>query len=185
MTAETVNVFATVGTFIVITVTAIAALIQLRHMRASNQLQALLALTDRWNDKELQRSVTYVLEELPKRLTSPEYARSLRSSAHDHINHPELALCSWWEQVGGLIKFRLVPRAAFLELSSENVSAHWDSLAATITIVRTIRGPATYANFEYVAFLGKQWLKDHPVGDYPSGASRLAAPTPPRSVGAP
>ena len=81
MSAETVNTLAAAGTFVVITVTAIAALIQLRHMRLSNQLQALLELTDRWNGQSLQRSVTYVLQELPNKVSSPEYERSLRATA--------------------------------------------------------------------------------------------------------
>ena len=157
MSAETINTFASLGTFVVIAVTAIAALVQLGHLLASNQLQALLALTDRWNVPRLQRSVTYVLQELPKRVTSA---------------------CSWWEQVGGMLKYGLIPKDPFLDLSSGIVATHWDALAPTVGIVRTIRGPATYVNFEYLALLSKQWVKQHPGGEYPSGAPRLPIPRP-------
>ena len=44
MTFEALSAFAAAGTFFVITATAIAALIRLRHLRVSNQLESLLTL---------------------------------------------------------------------------------------------------------------------------------------------
>jgi hypothetical protein len=41
MSLEVVNTLATFGTFVVIAATAIAALVQLRHARSSNQIEAL------------------------------------------------------------------------------------------------------------------------------------------------
>jgi hypothetical protein len=41
MSLELLNTFATFGTFVVITATAVAALVQLRHARSSNQIAAL------------------------------------------------------------------------------------------------------------------------------------------------
>ncbi|MBV8366944.1 MAG: hypothetical protein JO194_10675, partial [Candidatus Eremiobacteraeota bacterium] len=41
MNLELLNVFATLGTFVVISATAIAALVQLRHARSSNQIAAM------------------------------------------------------------------------------------------------------------------------------------------------
>jgi hypothetical protein len=39
---ETINTIATVATFVVLTAGAVAAAIQLRHMRTGNQLQAFI-----------------------------------------------------------------------------------------------------------------------------------------------
>ncbi|MBV8172813.1 MAG: hypothetical protein JO219_12880, partial [Candidatus Eremiobacteraeota bacterium] len=44
MSLELWNTFATMGTFVVISATAIAALVQLRHARASYQITALAEL---------------------------------------------------------------------------------------------------------------------------------------------
>jgi hypothetical protein len=41
MSLELLNVLAGLGTFVVIAASAIAAVVQLRHLRASNQLQTL------------------------------------------------------------------------------------------------------------------------------------------------
>ena len=46
MSTELVNTFATLGTFVVIAATAIAAIVQLRHMRGSNQIVALNELRE-------------------------------------------------------------------------------------------------------------------------------------------
>ncbi|MGB8910007.1 MAG: hypothetical protein WCC84_14775 [Candidatus Cybelea sp.] len=44
MTYEAIGAFAALGTLVVIIATAIAALIQLRHLRRSNQLSGLLSV---------------------------------------------------------------------------------------------------------------------------------------------
>ena len=50
MTQETLNTVATVGTFIVIAATAIAAVVQLGHLRDQNQLTGLLTVLERVED---------------------------------------------------------------------------------------------------------------------------------------
>jgi len=47
---EVLNAVASIGTFIMIGVTAITALVQLRHLRASNQLTGLLDVLSRVED---------------------------------------------------------------------------------------------------------------------------------------
>jgi hypothetical protein len=46
MSLELVNTFATLGTFLVIAATAIAAIVPVRHMRGSNQIVALNELRE-------------------------------------------------------------------------------------------------------------------------------------------
>jgi hypothetical protein len=46
MSFELVNTLATFGTFVVIAATAIAAVVQLRHARSSNQIAALNELRE-------------------------------------------------------------------------------------------------------------------------------------------
>jgi hypothetical protein len=47
MSTELLNSIATLGTFVVIAATALAALVQLRHMRGSNQIAALSDLYEK------------------------------------------------------------------------------------------------------------------------------------------
>jgi len=46
MILQVLDTVAALGTFIVIALTAIAALVQLRHLRSSNQLSAMLKLLE-------------------------------------------------------------------------------------------------------------------------------------------
>jgi hypothetical protein len=50
MSFEALSALAAVGTFVVITATAIAAMVQLRHLRTSNQLTGLLNILGRSED---------------------------------------------------------------------------------------------------------------------------------------
>ena len=52
MTLEVWSTLASVGTFVVIAATAIAALIQLRHMRGSNQIAVLMDIVERYSAAE-------------------------------------------------------------------------------------------------------------------------------------
>src|SRR5947209_19603101 len=74
---EALNTVAAFGTFIVIAATAVAAIIQLRHMRAGNQLQGLLTVLARVEDVNFNEWLTQAQEGLPKMLADPEYRRSI------------------------------------------------------------------------------------------------------------
>lgn len=54
MSLELISTLAAVGTFFVIAATAIAAVIHLRHLRASNQLTAFMTVTHRLDDAEFR-----------------------------------------------------------------------------------------------------------------------------------
>ncbi len=62
---EILNTIAAIGTFLVIAATAIAAVVQLRHMRASNQLEGLLSVLARVEDANFNRWLTDTQRQLP------------------------------------------------------------------------------------------------------------------------
>ena len=77
MTLEALSTAAAIGTFLVIAATAIAALIQLRHLRVSNQLQGLLAILSLPYEPILHESFEFVSHELEARLRDPEFRHEL------------------------------------------------------------------------------------------------------------
>ena len=77
MSLELVNALASVGTFLVIGATAIAAVIQLRHMRANNQLEGLLDVLARVEDETFNKWITDTRRELPQMLADPTYVQSI------------------------------------------------------------------------------------------------------------
>ena len=57
MSLELWNTIGTVGTFVVIATTAIAAIVQLRHMRSSDQIAALNELRETIESEHYQAAV--------------------------------------------------------------------------------------------------------------------------------
>src|SRR5215472_2099456 len=102
MSWEAISAVSTLGTLIVITVTAIAAAIQLRHMRSANQINAVLGFMERWATPEYRALMNYVTVELEEKLKDPAYRASLMRIPADRIKHPEIAMLDIWEQMGSL-----------------------------------------------------------------------------------
>ena len=178
MSLELISTLAAVGTFVVIATTAVAALIQLRHLPASNPLQAMLAITDTWDGPDVSRAMHYVRSELPARRKLADYQASLFTNRHDRSLHPEMLVLDVWEQIGTLVKYKLILVRPLLDIAGGAISDQWDELAPTIALLRPRTGPSLFENFEYLAVLSKEWKKAHPDGVYPPGIERLPLPPP-------
>lgn len=173
MRPEVWAAWATVGTMFVIAASAIAALVQLRHMHASNQLEALLSVERDFRSPEVQAALRYVQDELPERLQGAGYRRELAEIGFVDIDvHPELILCNWFNEMGALLKHHLVTQDAFMDLFARLIIYYWKSLGPVVAIMRRKRGDYQYHDFEYLAIRAQQWLALHPTGLFPSSVSR-------------
>src|SRR5215469_15997352 len=171
---DLINVIATVSTFLVLAVAGVAAMIQLRHMRVSNQLGALLSLEHEFHSEELQQSFRYVQTEFSHRIHDRAYRAELeRIGFIDSSVHPEMSVLTWLNEMGTLIKNGLVDETTFMELFGRLAVQYWEILTPAIAIVRRRRGDAQFHNFEYLAIRARKWLSDHPHGDFPKGLPRI------------
>jgi hypothetical protein len=171
---EVLNVVASVGTFVVLAATGFAALIQLRHLRASNQLGALLSLERDFSSPDLQQSFRFVQRELDYRLGDPNYRAELaRIGFVDSTAHPEINVCNWFNEMGALLKNNLVDESAFMDLFSRLAVQYWEILSPVVAIMRRRRGDGQYHNFEYLAIRARRWLSTHPAGHFPKGMARI------------
>ena len=172
MTLEALSTAAAVGTFLVIAATAIAALIQLRHLRVSNQLQGLLAILTMPYEPVLQQSFEFVSHELEARLQEPEFRRQLERDTVDRLVHKEMRVLDYYERLGSIVKNGLIPEDLYFDNSTPE--QYWRLLSQVIAIRRRVRGPVVYDNFEYLVARSRDWDARHPNGNYPASASRLA-----------
>lgn len=173
MTLELLNTLAQLGSFVVFTATAIAALIQIKHLRASNELDAFLHLSDALRQPALREAFRYVQTDLANELEEPAYRGELaRIGFIDARVHPEIDACNWFDEVGTLVKRRLIDERTFLDLFARLVSYYWERLEGVIAIVRRERGPDQYENFEYLAVLAERWRRKHPGGNFPKAFAR-------------
>jgi hypothetical protein len=172
---ELLSAFSTLGQFIVIGVTAAVAAVQLRHLRTSNELEAVLSVQRDFHSPSLQRALQFVQAELPGRLAEPSFRNELeRIGFVDPQRHPEMEVCNWFNEIGSLVKNRLVAESAFLDLFSKLVVHYWTLLEPAIAILRRRRGDSQYENFEYLAVRSRQWQARNPEGLYPKGVPRIA-----------
>lgn len=173
MDATMIAAWAQVGTLVVILASVAAALIQLRHIRAGNQLQALLSLERDFRAPELQSALTYVQKELPRRLDDPQYRRELETIGFvDPKAHPEMVACNWLNEMGTLVKRGYVSEDTFMDLFARLIVYCWRQVSPAIAVMRRLRGEAQYHDFEYLALRAAAWLKRNPQGMFPHAVAR-------------
>ena len=172
MTLEFWSTFASVATFLVIAVTAIAALVQLRHIRRANQLAGLQSIFVMLQDPGVRELVNYVRHDLAERMTDPSFRKGLRAIPVDRRRHPEYFLCDIYNHIGSFVRSGLIDESVYLQTDWYNVSLYWELLRDAIEEGRHTR-PFTFENFEWLAARAQRWIEEHPRGDYPAGEPRM------------
>lgn len=175
MSPEWLSVALSALTLVVIAATAVAAVIQLRHLRASNQLSALLEILDQWNTPALREAYARFYSDLPARLSDPDFRAdySNRGSV-DRSTHPEMLVFDLWEQVGTYAKHGLIDETILLDIVSAQVYFAWKRGEPALSISRAINGPSTGENFEYLAVKAARFMKKYADGTYPRGMPRMS-----------
>jgi hypothetical protein len=172
---ETLNTVAAIGTFLVIGATAIAAVIQLRHMRASNQLEGLLSVLARVEDAHFNAWMTETQRQLPQLLSDPQYVRSVVDNTFDR-NVAWLQLGNSYDWVGSLVKNRLIPEEAFMDVYAFRIVEAWKLMEPITVIARHNVSDAVWENFEYLYIRGLDWTTRHTKGTFPKRVRRAKLP---------
>lgn len=175
MSLELVSTLASVGTFAVIGATAIAAVVQLRHMRASNQLQGLLTVLARVEDPKWNTWFTEAQRSVPALLSDPEYRKQIEDGTYDR-NIAWLFIGNSYEWVGSLIRHRLIPEDTFLDVYAARVVRTWELLEDITAISRRKRGSQVWENFEYLYVISKALETRDASVKFPHHLSRVALP---------
>jgi hypothetical protein len=170
---ETLSTIAAVGTFVVISATAIAAIIQLQHLRAQNQLTGLLTVLARVEDPQFNEWVDGARNLVESRISDPAYRRSIVDGSYERKNNPWLNLANSYDWVGSLVKHKLIPEEALLDVYSGRVIQAWGIIEGLVPLVRKRSGLAVWENFEYLVVRAREWNKQHPDGAYAKGVERL------------
>jgi len=175
MTLEALSAIAQVGTFVVIAATAIAALIQLRHLRAANDITTSNTFMQEFEGRDLREAFTFVRTQLAAKLKDPAFRQELRGGRTDRTKHPEMAICNLFDQWGGYYRHGAINRTQFMRHNAGVVASMWKTLEPVVALTAQASGGvnASFEQFEYVAVQAQDWLEKHPGGDYPSGVRRI------------
>jgi hypothetical protein len=171
MSLEQWTAIASICTLIVLALGTAAALVQLTHLRSSNQLQSLLDL-----GQELQHiaeHIGFVNHVLPQKMQDPAFRRDIGVKV-DPEQHPELLVALFLDRFGLLVKMKLMPERFIMEYGggADAIAQSWANLEDVIAIRRR-ELPNAYQNFEYLAVRARKWLQSHPHGTYPSHEERI------------
>jgi hypothetical protein len=181
MPFELWNTIATIGTFVVITATAITAFVQLRHARSSNQIVVLSELRKAQEEPDYRAALRFVHTGLKTKMQDPEFRRQILAF-RDHKplsaeSEGAIAMITtvgdYYENMGLLVKRGLVDRDSALDVWSAYIGMEWEGLAAVVALFRRDGSDAVYENFEYLAVRAEEWKKQYPKGTYPKGMRRM------------
>lgn len=174
MSLELWTTIASGGTFVVITATAIAAVIQLKHIRSSNQIAILNEFREVTYNAGFTDSMQFV-RTLDEKLKDPAFRAQLEIVPLANPMVPIVVTLGLFENLGCYVRRGMLDADLICELYAPVVHSAWQSMAQAIVIMRRSRGDRAFAHFEYLAYLSKQWIDaNKPV--YPQGVPRLAPP---------
>jgi hypothetical protein len=84
VTLNDLNAIAPIVTAVVITATAIAALIQLRHMRAANHISAMWSVHEMFSNNEYTTARRFLRTHLPRIVADPTFRAYLAAEVQGH-----------------------------------------------------------------------------------------------------
>jgi len=171
MSIEVWSLAASVGTLVVIAATAIAAMIQLRHMRSSNQITALSKLEEMWDDPEFTAKRRRVTEGLDEHLRDPAFRIELENeTSDDEFVRAFIAVTNFFEGMGIYAKHGLADTEVIFDFWSSIIVNSWKRLSPGVAIMRRTSGDLLYENFQYLTVAAQRFLDAHPNGAVPRGA---------------
>lgn len=173
MPLEVLSTAASIGTFLVIAATAIAAIVQLRHLRTSNQLTGLLNILGRSEDPIFAEWRDATKKVAREQLHDPEVRRKLELGLYDRRDAAWNHLYNWYDYIGSLVKQGLIPEEAIMDVFCNVLIGDWKDGQGIIAIVRRRAGPGTWENFEYLVWLALKWTEFHEGSSYPRNAARI------------
>lgn len=172
MTSTEINGAIGLATFLVITITAVAAVIQLRHLRRANELEGLLSVLARVEDMGFQSWNDETRRLVAEQMPDPAYRRSILEGTFERSNNPWLQLVNSYEWLGSLVRRGLIPEDPIMDVYSGRIISAWKSVESIIAVARRRPENASLLeNFEYLYVRSTRYLSHNP-STYPAHMPR-------------
>lgn len=174
MSPEWVAAIAAIGTFVVIAAFAIAALIQMRHMRSANQISLFTAYNTEFDSPQFASAFAFVRTELSKHEFPAEELANLVDGIYPGRLHDARTIGNFFEDMGSFVATGMLHPSVVCNLYSQNVVDVWRAMAPIAFFVRRHRNMrGIWENFEYLAVLAEDFIAKHPNGVYPRTLRRM------------
>lgn len=179
MNWEALTALATAGTFFVILISAFAALRQLRHAHATNQIAALIEFRETLESPRSVAARHFIISELAGRLEDPVEAAKLTHLPFEGDYQVIHYVANFFETFGLLVKHKIVAENLACESFGYIILSTWKALAPVITCARRTAGMDFWGSFEYMAHLAEKYNEKvgGSYGTYPKGVERMPEDT--------
>lgn len=177
MPAEWVTAIATVFTALVIAASALAALLQIRHLRTGNQISAYNECRETMESAEFREALAFIRNEIPQRLADASIVAAVTASALRNEYAGIRLVANLFESMGLFVKTGMMDERIACELWSGIVLDAWNNLRPLTTALRKRHGPGIWINFEYMAVLSDDFTTHFPEGGYPQHVRRMPLDT--------
>jgi hypothetical protein len=172
VSAEWVTALASLGTFVVIAASAVAALVQLRHTRGSNQIIALTECRETLESQQFQDALQFVAKILPELMNDPSIQEKLAQPLFPDELRLAGNVANFFESMGAFVRFNIIDRTIACDLWCSVVLRTWRQLLPVLRIRRR-RDAGVWDNFEYLAALSERYMNQFPTS-YPRGMPRMS-----------
>jgi hypothetical protein len=163
---EELSALATVASAIVVAIAAIAAVLQLRHLRLANQLQCYLEVMEGLQSPEISEARRF-LQSLD--FSDPE---TLRATTVPELDPRIVALGVHYQLVSRLLNRGVLDEELFLAYH-DTVSRVWRQLQPVAAVMRARTNSALWIDVEYLAYRSeKKGLLQKFLSRYPTDFAR-------------
>jgi hypothetical protein len=162
MSPDELNAAASIFSSLVITLTALAAFRQIRHMRSANEIQAFSAIVERWSAPETVASREFI-HGADGLLRDPAFVAELRQQPLPERPRKMLAILTLLEEIGTLVHLSIVSERAIMTNYASSILHIWRMTEPAIRVLRESQSRASYRMFEDLASRAERWIsRDEP-----------------------
>lgn len=158
VSVEFVAAISSIVSSAVVVVGAVAAVRQLRHLRASNEVSALADIVNRYERPDVRESFFFVRSELPNKMRDPAFLEALERNPIAGEARAIIPLLNYWESVGGFVLSGAISEESIMLGFSWALVDTWYAVAPAIEILRRTQDPLVGENFEHLAAFATRWL---------------------------
>lgn len=174
MSAGWLSAAASLVTLVLILGSVIAALLQMRHMRNANQIDALTEIRETLESPEFREAIKFVMRELPRLIEDPANRRKILQGPLPTEFEQARWVATFFESFGVMVKHGALDKSITCDMWGSIILGCWERLAPFIINLRyTTKNPAFYENFEYLALISSQFKARYPNGTYPRRLPRM------------
>ena len=177
MSLEVLSTAAAIGTFLVIAATAVAALIQLRHMRSGNEIVAVTEFRETYESAHFN-DARQRLEEIIDQIDDPRVRSDLMKIPLPAEYQAIRIVANLFETLGAFVKYGIIDENIACDLWGQVVVNMWKRMLPVTAIRRRALGKSLWENYEYLTVLAQDFGARHSGSTYPSSARHLPVTDP-------